>query len=83
MYQLDLDSDEVNNIDVTHVLNTEYRDAIESLVNECKPEKRTSCGLKALVIEETQWDDVDIKRIFDLNKRLTDVLQDTACFSGK
>jgi hypothetical protein len=45
MCQLDLDSDldsEVNIIDVTHVLNTEYWDATESLVDECKPEKRAS-----------------------------------------
>jgi hypothetical protein len=36
MYQLDLDSDEVNNVDV---LNTEHREAIKSLVDEYKPQK--------------------------------------------
>jgi hypothetical protein len=68
MCQLDLDSDEVNNIDMTHMLNAERRDATESLVDECKPEKRVSCELGMLAMKEAQWDDVDIKKIFDLVK---------------
>jgi hypothetical protein len=34
--QMYLDSDKVNNIDVTHVLNTEHRDAIKSLIDKYK-----------------------------------------------
>jgi hypothetical protein len=65
MCQLDLDSDEVNNIGVTHILNAERRDTTESLVDEYKPKKRVSCELEVLAMKKTQWDDVDIKRSFD------------------
>jgi len=46
-----LGSGEVNNMDETHVLNTEYQDATESLVDERKSEK-TNCELDVLAMEE-------------------------------
>jgi len=42
MCQLILDSHEVNNIDMMHVLNIEHRDAINNLVDEYKSEKYAS-----------------------------------------
>jgi hypothetical protein len=74
MCRLDFDSNEVNNINETYVLNTEYRDTTKSLVDKCKPEKRASCELEVLAMVEAQRDDVDIERIFDLAKRSTDIL---------
>jgi hypothetical protein len=35
--QLHVITDEVNSTDVTHILNTEHRDAIKSLIDEYKP----------------------------------------------
>jgi len=62
--RLSLNSDEVNNIDVMHVLNTEYRDARKNLIDECKSEKYTIYELEVLAIEKMQQNDVDINRIF-------------------
>jgi len=67
MCQLDVESGEVNNLDETHVLNTEYRDATESLVDERKSE-RASYELEMLSMEEAQQDDADIERIFNLTE---------------
>jgi hypothetical protein len=66
--QLDVVPDEVNSIDETHVLNTEYQDATESLVDKCKSEK-ASCKLELLAMEEAQRDEADIERIFGLSEK--------------
>jgi len=66
--QLDVVPDEVNSIDETHVLNTEYRDTTESLVDERKSEK-ASCELEVLAIEEAQRDEADSERIFDFTEK--------------
>ncbi|KAH0944530.1 hypothetical protein HN011_003262, partial [Eciton burchellii] len=63
--QLDVIPDKVNNMDGTHVLNTEYQDATESLVDERKSEK-VSC---VLAMEKAQRDETDIERIFDLREK--------------
>jgi hypothetical protein len=55
-------------IDETHVLNIEYQDATESLVNERKSEK-ASCELEVLAVKETQRDEADNERIFDLTEK--------------
>jgi hypothetical protein len=64
MCQLGLNSNKINNVDVTHVLNAEHRDTTESLINECKSEKRTNYELELLTIEKAQQNDVNIKKIF-------------------
>jgi hypothetical protein len=79
--QLDVVPDEVNSIDKTHVLNTEYRDAeyrdaTESLVDEGKSEK-ASCELEMLTMEEAQRDEADIERIFDFTEKRS--LRDVEC----
>jgi len=66
--QLDVVPDEINNMDGTHVLNTEYQDATESLVDERKSEK-ASCVLEVLAMKEAQRDETDIERIFDLREK--------------
>jgi len=48
--QLSLESDEVNSIDVTHVLNTEHRNAIKSLIDEHKPYKTRETELKMTIL---------------------------------
>jgi signal transduction histidine kinase len=63
---LNLNSDEINNINVTHVLNIKHRNATKDLIDECKPEKYANYKLEVLVVEKVQQDDVNIKRIFDL-----------------
>jgi hypothetical protein len=66
--QLDIVPDEINSIDETHVLNTEYQDVTENLVDERKSEK-ASCELEVLAMEEAQRDEADIERIFDFTEK--------------
>jgi hypothetical protein len=47
--QLDVVTDEVNSIDVTHIPNTEHRNAIKGLV-EYKPQKTRETKLKMSIL---------------------------------
>jgi len=47
---LHLVSEKENNIDVTHVSNTEHQDAIKSLVDEYKPQKTRETKLKMTIL---------------------------------
>jgi flavorubredoxin len=48
--QLCLDLNEVDNVDVTHVLNAEHRNAIGNLVDGCRPKKARKVELKVTVL---------------------------------
>ncbi|KAH0948691.1 hypothetical protein HN011_004966 [Eciton burchellii] len=48
--QLDIVTDEVNSTNVTHVSNTEHRDAIKGLVDEYKPQKTQEIKLKMTIL---------------------------------
>lgn len=48
--QINVDSNEENNIDVTHIKNREHRETIKKLINEYEPEKTREVGLKMTII---------------------------------